>query len=128
VIIKLDFPASCLFPNAKAKKGWHAAIKAKVAAREAAFYTTKQTAGAWKPEPGLIPLSIVFCPPDKVRRDWDGMAGAIKSALDGVAMALGVDDSRFRPILIDVGEVGKPGAVVLGIGVSIVSDSLKVKA
>lgn len=125
MIVKLPFPDKTLFPNAKASGGgWQAAMKTKAKAREDAFYATKQAAGAWKPGDGPIPLSIVFCPPDKRKRDWDGMAGAIKHALDGVALALGVDDSRFRPVLIDVGEVGKPGVVIVGVGASIVTTAV----
>jgi hypothetical protein len=52
------------------------------------------------------------------------MLAAMKSALDGVAEALGVDDSRFRPILIDVGEVEKPGRVIVGVGVQIVTSGV----
>lgn len=121
MIVKLPFPDPCLFPNAKAKGGgWQGALKAKAKARDDAFYVTKRAAGAWRPADGPIPLSIVFCPPDKRKRDWDGMAGAIKYAIDGVALALGVDDARFRPVTIDVGDVGKPGAVILAVGVEMV--------
>ena len=122
MIVRLPFPDPALFPNAKAKAGGrHRSMPAKAAAKADAFYLTKQAAGGWRPADGLIPITIVFMPPDGRKRDWDGMAGAAKHALDGIALALGVDDARFRPVLIDVGEVSKPGAMIVGVGVQIVT-------
>lgn len=45
-----------------------------------------------KPDHTLTHLDITFRPPDGLRRDLDGMLGAIKYGLDGVALAMGVDD------------------------------------
>jgi crossover junction endodeoxyribonuclease RusA len=39
------------------------------------------------------------------------MLSAIKHGLDGLAAAIGVDDSMFRPITLDVGEPVKGGCV-----------------
>lgn len=52
---------------------------------------------------GLIHIRIMFYPPDRRRRDDDNMLAAFKAGRDGVADALGVDDSRFRvhPELMD---------------------------
>lgn len=120
MILHLPFPDKSLFPNAKLRGGgWGHAIAPKAKAKEDAYYLTKQAMGDWMPQDGTIPLSIVFCQPDKRSRDLDGMLGAVKHALDGIASALGIDDSRFRPILIDAGPVGKPGAVIVAVGVSI---------
>ena len=41
-------------------------------------------------------VHLAFYPPDKRRRDWDNLLAAMKSGLDGVSDALGVDDSEFR--------------------------------
>jgi crossover junction endodeoxyribonuclease RusA len=43
-----------------------------------------------------VHLLITFRPPDQRKRDLDNMLAAIKSGLDGVADALGADDSRFE--------------------------------
>jgi len=40
-------------------------------------------------------LLIDAYPPDNRRRDADGVLASLKSALDGVADALGIDDHRF---------------------------------
>ena len=44
---------------------------------------------------GPITLDIEFIEPDKRRRDLDNMLASIKSGIDGIADALGVNDSRF---------------------------------
>ena len=38
---------------------------------------------------------IDFYPPDKRKRDDDGLLSSMKAARDGIADALGIDDSRF---------------------------------
>jgi hypothetical protein len=47
------------------------------------------------------------------------MLAASKALLDGMAYALGVDDSRFRPILVDWQHGPKGGALVAAVGVEI---------
>jgi crossover junction endodeoxyribonuclease RusA len=47
---------------------------------------------------GRVPASglrFEFFPPDRRRRDIDGCIGALKAAIDGIAEALGIDDSRL---------------------------------
>ncbi len=120
MIVKLPFPDAALFPNRKNGKHWSASQPAKVAAREYGYFAAKQAMAGFSVADGKIPLSIVFAPPDARKRDLDNMLAAMKPALDGIAAALGVDDSRFRPVTIDVGDVGKPGAVILAVGVEMV--------
>lgn len=121
MIIRLPYPAPELFPNRKAGKHWGATHAAKVKAREDGHYMARMESHHFRDTGGDIPVSIVFCPPDKRRRDLDGCLSAMKASLDGIAAALGVDDSRFRPVLLNVGPVGKPGAVIVAIGVQIVT-------
>lgn len=59
---------------------------------------------------GKIDVHIVFYPPDKRRRDQDGMLSSCKAYLDGIADGLEVNDSRFR-LHLDVGDVVKGGQV-----------------
>ena len=40
-------------------------------------------------------VSMVFYPPDGRRRDVSNLHAAMKAALDGIAEAMGVDDSTF---------------------------------
>jgi hypothetical protein len=41
------------------------------------------------------------------------MLASIKYGLDGVAYGWGVNDKRFRPLTLSVGEVVKGGAVLI---------------
>lgn len=123
MILKLPFPNKLLFPNAKNGKSWKVSHAAKVAAREYAYIAAKQAQAGFSDKGGAIPLSIVFCQPDGRKRDLDNMLAAMKSALDGVAEALGIDDKRFRPITIDAGEVGKPGSVLVALGYEILTEA-----
>ena len=128
MIISLPFPDAKLFPNRKAGKSYHFSHDAKVSAREGATKATYSALDAFEtlPEWGssLIPLSIVFVAPDKRRRDLDGCLSAVKSALDGIARALQVDDSRFRPILLNYIAGDAPGATIVAVGVQIVSSQV----
>lgn len=101
-----------LSPNSRL----HWARKARVVAK-ARLDATWTTLAANIPLPapdGPIDLHIVFYPPDRRRRDRDNMQASLKSALDGIAFALGVDDYRFRPTY-EVAEPEKPGRVEITI-------------
>ena len=128
MIVSLPFPHKSLFPNAKAGKSWRVSHEAKVAAREGAIKATYDAINALETLPewgsGSIPLSIVFVAPDKRRRDLDGCLSAQKGALDGIAKALGLDDSRFRPILLNYVAGTKPGACIVAVGVQIISSQV----
>ncbi len=119
--VTLPFPAPELFPNRRNGQHWGKTNNAKEAAKDAAFWLTKQAMNGYTPPDGYIPLSVVFVTPTRHRRDWDGMAGAFKAAQDGIAAALGIDDSRFKPVLVDWVEGSKPGACIVAVGVAISS-------
>jgi crossover junction endodeoxyribonuclease RusA len=48
------------------------------------------------PEGAPLRVMLRVYPPDKRRRDWDNVVASLKSGLDGIADALGIDDARFR--------------------------------
>ena len=90
--------------------------KAKKAARTAAYLAVKQQwAGLVLPETGRLHLWIDFMPPDRRHRDDDGLLSSMKAARDGIADALGINDSRFvsHPYIKD--EVRKGGVVEIRI-------------
>lgn len=58
-------------------------------------------------------LDITFHPPTGHRRDLDNMLTSIKFGLDGMALAMGVDDSTFTEITIRKGEIVKPHGLVV---------------
>lgn len=65
----------------------------------------------------MAPLDL--CPPTRGRRDLDNAYAAMKPTLDGIAQALEIDDSLFRPVLLDWGEAKRPGKVILTIGAKV---------
>jgi len=111
----MAWPSRTLHPNARVH--WAALAKARKAARHQAHALA--LAAGWRP--GSIPahgklhLWMDFYPPDRRRRDDDGLLASMKAARDGIADALGVDDSRFvsHPFLRD--EVRKGGEVAIKI-------------
>jgi len=62
-------------------------------------------------EPEELELQILFLPPSKRRRDQDNLVASMKSGLDGLAQALGVDDHIFRPKVEGIGAPVPGGAV-----------------
>jgi crossover junction endodeoxyribonuclease RusA len=112
--ITLPWPSPKLHPNQRvhwAQKA-HAAKKARADAKMCTFQAMVRTPVVYV---GRIPVAITFHPPDKRRRDTDGMLSALKSSLDGVADALGVDDNLFD-LSLTVGEPVKGGEVVVTVG------------
>jgi hypothetical protein len=63
------------------------------------------------PAEGDIGIRISFTPPDR-RGDRTNFANRVKPYLDGIADALGVNDSRFLPSY-EFCEPAKPGSVVV---------------
>ncbi len=108
--IILSWPDKRLSPNARG----HWAAKAKAASnyrREG--YISAKASGAVIDWDGKIHAFIDFYPPDKRRRDDDNLIASFKSARDGIAEALGVDDKRFitHPLVRE--ETAKAGRVVV---------------
>lgn len=113
--ITLPFPDKRLSPNAKRRKHWRTYQPVANAARDLGWALTLEAVPpaarqAIAASEGKIAMTITFVPPDRRRRDDDGMIGAFKHARDGIAKALGVDDSRFRPNY-QFAEPAKPGRV-----------------
>lgn len=74
-----------------------------------------KAAQAHAPDTGEIMLTVSFNPPDKRRRDLDGMFSNVKAGLDGIADVLAADDYRFA-FTIRRAEPIKGGAVTIQIG------------
>jgi crossover junction endodeoxyribonuclease RusA len=73
---------------------WAAKAKAKRQLREAWFYQALEQ-GAQKIKADRLTVSLEFHMPDKRARDLDNMLACCKAGLDGLADALGVDDSKW---------------------------------
>lgn len=90
----IKWPPAELNPNSRT----HWSTKGRIAAayRQYCYDVAKQQP-AMEIAPGLdIVVRTTFSPPDRRNRDVDNMLASFKSGLDGIAEALGVNDSRFR--------------------------------
>lgn len=108
--IVMPLPSRDLHPNARVH--WTRRSKAAKRAREAGYLLACE-AGAKRAEygPGYLQVWIDVYPPDRRRRDADGLLSALKPVLDGIADAMGTDDRWFVPHPFVQDEVRKPGEV-----------------
>ena len=97
----LPWPPKGLSPNAR--NHWAKTAKLKRAYREACRWQAIGQEGAKFDAGAVLSVRLTFHPPDRRKRDWDNLIASMKSGLDGLADALGVDDSRWR-ISFDVSE------------------------
>jgi crossover junction endodeoxyribonuclease RusA len=123
LIVRLPWPDPSLMPNRKNGTHWTKTKAAKDAQRLAGKVCTQaalQVTGPqeWKER---IPLSLLYVMPDKRHRDADNLLAASKAILDGMAEALGVDDRRFGPILLDKVAGDGEGCLIAAVGVRIES-------
>jgi crossover junction endodeoxyribonuclease RusA len=93
VAVTLGWPSKLLSPNTRSH--WAAKSKAAKAYRQAAAWSMVAAGIPLFGAQSLILLEVTFVEPDKRRRDLDNMLAAIKSGIDGIADALGVNDRRF---------------------------------
>ena len=112
--IKLPWPSADLSPNSRNK--W-AMIKAKKAAKADAWGMAQSlmgplgiARGSWV---GPISVQYTFHPAMIRGRDDDNFAARMKSARDGIALALGVDDVKFSQQPVVFGETRKAAPCVI---------------
>lgn len=116
--IVLPWPDARLTPNAKRRKHWR--TYQPVIRSERLFAETQAMVQASEqvdniPLDGKIPVSVTFYPPDRRKRDDDGMIGQFKPYRDGICDALGIDDHRWKTSYT-VAEPCKPGRIEIEIG------------
>lgn len=92
-IYTLAWPHPDLSPNARVH--WARLAKAKKAYRTSSAWRVLSQGGK-KLTAKSLQVRVSFVPPDRRKRDKDNMLAAIKAGLDGVADALGVDDSAWE--------------------------------
>jgi crossover junction endodeoxyribonuclease RusA len=109
--IYLPWPDNRLSPNARVH--WATRASAARVAKQAAYALTKHATAKCDVTLSVpLQVSIIFCPPDRRKRDWDNLIASMKPSLDGIAIALGIDDSNFK-LSIDFGEPCKNGEVAV---------------
>jgi len=109
--LELPWFNPCLAPNRPEHYREKAAARKKQRADAYLIASTIQN----KPRGETLALSIMFHPPTNHRRDLDNCLAAIKGAIDGIADAIGIDDTNFRPITIDFGEDCVGGKIIIEI-------------
>lgn len=112
MIISVPWPHPDLSPNAR--KNRFALARRRKAYRTGCAWEAV-SAGAKKLTADYLHVTITFYPPDRRHRDRDNMIAALKSGQDGIADAIGVDDSRWVPTYA-VGEPVARGRVVFDFG------------
>jgi len=110
-MLELPYPPTILRPNNPSH--WRAKAKAKSLYRAQCHLRAKDNIP--KLPQGYIHLHIVFHPPTLRAFDLDNALAQIKSGIDGIADAWGVNDKMFRPYTIDFGEKRDGGMVVVSV-------------
>lgn len=108
--IFLPWPSSKLSPNSR--QHWASLARAKREYRHDCFWAARKH-GAEHSSAESLTVKITIHPPDARRRDTDNILASLKSGLDGVADAIGIDDSRWTLVICPVGEKRKGGAIIL---------------
>lgn len=113
--IELGYPAKELSPNSRCH--FMQLHRAKKAYKHEAYWATKiEKPRDWKHDGGRLSLSIKFHPvAGKCEPDPDNAIASLKSAIDGIAEALGVNDRLFDPSFA-FGEPVTGGKVIVEIG------------
>jgi crossover junction endodeoxyribonuclease RusA len=119
--ITLPWPATELWPNRNTGRHWTYKSDAVATSRMDAKIETSKVLRKSVDLSRLTTLAVVFIfqPPTRRRYDLENVYSAMKGYQDGIADALGVDDSCFEPVILKRGEPHKGGQVVVMIGVSI---------
>lgn len=103
MVIELPFPDASLNPNRKNGHHWAKTKNAKDVALKAGYYATLAVMAKEKTPAIPIPMTVTFIAPDKRKRDLDNLLASGKNYYDGIAKALGIDDSQFEPITLKRG-------------------------
>lgn len=103
----LPWPPKQLNPNARCHWSVRAAAT-KLYRRDC--YLLAKVAGLVMPSERAT-LSLTFRPPDRRRRDDDNLIAACKALRDGLAQAMGIDDSRLSMAAPVIGPPMEGGGV-----------------
>ena len=107
--VELPWPPSALSPNVAHKAHWRRTQGAAKAYKGDCLILCRSQ-GLGKADVEALHLSIRFCPPDRRRRDLDGMLSSIKHGIDAISETIGVDDFHFG-FTLTRGEPVKGGVV-----------------
>jgi hypothetical protein len=109
-MIVLPFPAKILWPNGRGH--WAAKHREFAKHKQWAYHATKAKLPRcfkWNGTP--VKLAYTVTPKTANRIDLDNTIAAMKAYQDGIAMALGIDDSAFAVPTVTFARPMKPGGV-----------------
>lgn len=90
--LDLPWPSKDLQPNARVNRF----VKARAVKKARADATwCAKAAGIGRIEAKKLLVTLTFTPPNRIRRDTDNLLASMKAAIDGIADATGVDDSKW---------------------------------
>lgn len=123
LVVPIPLPDRGLHPNGR-ENPWKKAALTKAYRDTSTYLTRSAIARRVKdkdpfelPSEGSIPIHVTYHPKTNRRRDRDGAQASLKAALDGIADALRVNDTRFVVAPVEWGELKPPfGVVVVTIG------------
>jgi len=118
ILFSLPWPDRALSPNSRIDR--RSSTKIRQAARDAGFYAAKeamQKAGrsVYVPSTARIAISYTFHAANMRRYDLDNSLSRCKAYSDGIALAIGVDDSRWDAVTLRRGKPVDGGCVVVEI-------------
>jgi crossover junction endodeoxyribonuclease RusA len=105
--VTLGWPPRVLWPNGRAH--WSEVARQRQAQRSEGYYAAHEAGLRGVVARGV---RLTFHAPDARRRDTDNMLAAMKAGLDGIADAMGQDDSEWA-VELQRGPVMRPGRVVV---------------
>ena len=116
VLLRLGWPSPKLNPNNSKGRHWQWNRKERKAAKaeghgEALLRGAKNVSG------DRFILKVTSYPPDNRRRDADNHMASLKHVFDGIALAMGVDDSTFTPVFEGFNRNGSPCVLIEIVGV-----------
>lgn len=110
--IVMPWPSPGLSPNARLHWARVAKLKKPYRALGASRAAEAMRGLPPYPDKGKVPVTITFHPPDRRHRDDDNAVASFKSARDGIAEGIGVNDRRFQTTY-HMAEPVKGGLVVV---------------
>lgn len=64
---------------------------------------------------GNMPVVITYHPPTNGRVDWDNISNRAKQGFDAVSEAVGVDDGKWWPVILQRGAKVKGGCILMNL-------------
>ncbi len=115
LLIELPWPHVAMHPNSRLHWAKVSPVKKKYRAVAKRLTNAALREGFRVPKKDKLLVSLKFYPPNNQKRDLDGCFASCKAQLDGIADALGVDDSCFMLQLEMMNPMPPHGCVLVGV-------------